>query len=819
MFKILMLLTLQFCVHRGEFKYLAKAPDNKELEMEMLCPDRGKFFLDKFKRVLGEKVGDTQEIRSWKNGEQRNWLSCYLIYALHPYHIDSIATRSTIELLEYLIPIMKDNLLDKDIYGCNFMHYLVMFVASLPDKSAEEQILSTLKKILGKDMKSFDCKDSYGVTQLFLSEILNMNMLAKFIKESNKPAIYNDHKKLMKQHRDRLDWVATKEEEAKQVGWEPVESFKFLLNEIINKENPDWEAKPTDIVAYSTMFLDTNLKNLLYRNVLRRRKYKSSWWEGVKLYLSAAEERKILEQASRDGCSSVVRDLLKRGIDVKSWHSLIGAAVGGNVEIIKMLLEAGADIEGATEILDRDCTPLYFAAVKGNVGAAYALIEAGANINDPNILLAAAGPTRGSVEILWRLIHLGANIKTSNLLINLINVECEEAAIEMLEKGAQVDGHCLYKAAREGLTRLVRAILKKGVDPNYLHKSNYGKELQSTPLFEAAVRGHCAVVKDLLDAKADPNLYVDLSKVPLYRVEDLIRNQANNSESEEEGGDDVSKLLEIKEMLIKGGATYNDPDKDGVLPLHKAAQSSDYFMRDVIQSILDSGVDVDCVDKYGKTALYYAGISFQLANFLVLGRNGASWDQAVKLGWDITKLSEKGGRAMIHMLAENGYFTLILNKNLGKDKLNTISRNGKTILNYAVTSGVSLDIIDRMIDSGCRLDLREKGTEDEPGRLVIEIALRSRNWKTFKRLYTRMKDDSQASKLLKSQDLKYEIEQRATKNVKDFIAEEEAKSAKKGKGKKRKAGDDNDASKKEAPPKRGLKRKADDAEGKKGKKQ
>ena len=807
MFKILLLIMLQFCVHRGDLEYAVKSPDGVELGTELLCPAHYcltvPFVFNDFKQRLKEKVGNTEAIKDWKSKNQRNWLSCFLIEP------GSVSISEALKLLKYLIPIMGEKLWDKDEYGCNFIHYLVTFTASLRENNAEKQVLSLLKQLLGKNMQNFDCKNNYGVTQLLLAEMLGMKLFSKFIRESNRSAVYNDHPNLMRQLKDRLSLVATNKEKAEQANWEPIDSFLLLLNEIINKEDP---GESLEIVLYSTVFLDVNFKNIIHKILMRKRIISDDfivWWGDIQYCLSQSAKEVMRRAAGDGGWPSVVKALLDQGLDVKGTRVLIDACVAGHLDIIRMLLDAGADPNTKCTMQGRNA--LFYAASQGHSGAIDMLIDKGANISlssSPFLLLAPIIWSPKHMDIFRQLVNLGASVMVDRLVLTLIDAQEEDVALDMVERGAIVDGQCLCHSIPKGYFKLAEAILAKGVDPNCWHENYDRVRYDTTPLYEAILKQQVELVEKLLDAGADPNFYSDVLYVPLYMVDGLLRKLDDEEE--------ISQLRKIKTLLLKAGATYNEPDKNGVLPLHKAAQSDRHGMVDIIESILEgSGADVDLKNAHAKTALYYSAANFNIDSLLFLLKRKANLEMAIRAGLDVTELSKKGGRALVHILADTGYFDLIFNMKLSKEKLNITSRNGKTILNYAVTNGVDHKRIDKLIKAGCRLDIREKGQKGSVGRMVIEIPLKAKKWDMFKYLYKKMQEDPEASQLLEDKDLKEEIEKRATKDVKAFVADMQKQAADKvkGKGKKRKADDDSDddgPAKKKQVVTKGKKRKADD---------
>lgn len=93
--------------------------------------------------------------------------------------------------------------------------------------------------------------------------------------------------------------------------------------------------------------------------------------------------RRPLAEAVREGSVDGVRQQLIAGIsanqlDLDNRPALVIAAVGGNAEIAKMLLDARA----TPDLRDREGrTPLMWASERGHVGVVQALIAGRANLN------------------------------------------------------------------------------------------------------------------------------------------------------------------------------------------------------------------------------------------------------------------------------------------------------------------------------------------------------------------------------------------------------------------------------------------------------
>ena len=92
-----------------------------------------------------------------------------------------------------------------------------------------------------------------------------------------------------------------------------------------------------------------------------------------------------LHEAIINGNAVAVRELLNNGYDVNTLDrfgdtALSEAAAHGYIDIVQMLLDAGADLNLGNE------TPLYIAARNGHINIVQALIDAGADLNQVNNL-------------------------------------------------------------------------------------------------------------------------------------------------------------------------------------------------------------------------------------------------------------------------------------------------------------------------------------------------------------------------------------------------------------------------------------------------
>lgn len=174
------------------------------------------------------------------------------------------------------------------------------------------------------------------------------------------------------------------------------------------------------------------------------------------------------------------------------------ACYKGHLDMVRFLLEAGADQEHKTDEMH---TALMEASMDGHVEVARLLLDSGAQVNMPTdsfespLTLAACG---GHVDLAMLLIERGANIEEVNdegytPLMEAAREGHEEMVALLLSQGANINAQteetqetALTLACCGGFLEVAEYLIKHGADI----------ELgASTPLMEAAQEGHLELVK------------------------------------------------------------------------------------------------------------------------------------------------------------------------------------------------------------------------------------------------------------------------------------------------------------------------------------
>lgn len=252
------------------------------------------------------------------------------------------------------------------------------------------------------------------------------------------------------------------------------------------------------------------------------------------------------------------------------------AAREGLVEMARLLIEKGADIEGRGNS-HRGLTPLGMAVVQGRTAVAEELIGRGANYEDV-----------GGKESALILAARYRNVALAKLLI---------------ERGANMGAHdaggwaALHWAARNGMTEVVRQLLDHAA--NVDGGSPRGVD---SPLIAAIFWGHVEVVNLLIDRGANVN------RAGLHGARPLSTAIV--------GGN-----VAIVRLLIAKGADINAGGIDGRTPLIEAAQRG---LTGLVKLLIDKGADVHARDENAQTALDYAVAQKQGAVIEMLRSAGAS---------------------------------------------------------------------------------------------------------------------------------------------------------------------------------------------------
>lgn len=287
----------------------------------------------------------------------------------------------------------------------------------------------------------------------------------------------------------------------------------------------------------------------------------------------------VLMSASRTGRVGPVRALLARGAEVdarehKGQTALMWAAAEGHAEVVDALLQATADFQTP---LASGFTPLFFAIREGRTAVVFRLLKAGAKVDDvlrpkrggkaTNALLLSI--ENGHFELAAALLKAGADPNDQPAGYVALH------AISWVRKPIRGDGDPAPLGSGElSSLEMVRELAAHGADVNVrLNKGDSGRGrftmTGSTPFVLAARTGDVALMRLLLELKADPNLTNADHTTPL-----LAAAGVGALGDGDEAAATEDEAIEAVRLLLELGADINAVDDNGETAMHGAAYQS-----------------------------------------------------------------------------------------------------------------------------------------------------------------------------------------------------------------------------------------------------
>jgi len=198
--------------------------------------------------------------------------------------------------------------------------------------------------------------------------------------------------------------------------------------------------------------------------------------------------------AVRVGDVAQLRALLEAGADPEepetgeSWSPLQSAVYSDQVEVVRLLLDAGAGVNGAE---DGNNSPLVLAIQSGSVDVFRILRERGASLNvDAEYLsfLFTTAASYGHLEVVKWLLTQGADVDMTDF------------------QGCSA----LTRAAKSDQLEMVKELLRLGADPN--HRDH---DTETVLMWAADHAGNAAVLRALIRGGADVNAVNDMESTAL----------------------------------------------------------------------------------------------------------------------------------------------------------------------------------------------------------------------------------------------------------------------------------------------------------------
>lgn len=325
----------------------------------------------------------------------------------------------------------------------------------------------------------------------------------------------------------------------------------------------------------------------------------------------------------------------------KKETALILASRNGHFNIVRMLLDAGADTSAA--YIDGR-TSLLLAIEFKHFETAKLLMDRGANVN--------SGTKTGETCILWAcqnnmveavalFLDRGAKPDCANSFGNTpLYVACTNGSLEIVKLLSaaslnfnitnNIGNTALLGASQHGYIEIVKLLIEKNVNVNIANQQN------ETAVTFASRLGHRDVMTLLLDAGADGCSALrlackdgDINQVNLLLSHRTVVEGINKSNNEgstalilaaEIGDVDIVKALLDKEAKID---LVND--HNGNNALIRASKLGHYG---IVEVLLNRGANMDATNKKGKSAIVYAASKDHFQVVELLKSKGAKYNES-----------------------------------------------------------------------------------------------------------------------------------------------------------------------------------------------
>jgi cytohesin len=403
-----------------------------------------------------------------------------------------------------------------------------------------------------------------------------------------------------------------------------------------------------------------------------------------------------LHEAVRNNRKEIVEFLIAQGANVNARDgsgetALYQAAHMGYLELCKLLINNGADLNISTFKITMGHSPLYIAIRNRHADVAELLITSGADVNKKNKF--GESP-----------MDMAIHAKLQNIVNLLIEHGAETSALKGKGKTdvtAKAPEISIHDTVRRGQIESVEQYLDAGGDVD-------GKDKQDkTPLQHAAFHGHKEIAELLISKGADVNAKDIWEQTPLHKsalighketIELLIAKGADVNAKTKGGETPLDTAIQYEEPVIADLLRKHGGKSGAADSIHVAAAVGNI---EAVKQHLVVGTDVDAKDERGWTPLHFATLRGHKKVVELLIAKGADVNPKNNAGeTPLDQFEEKKQKEIANLLRKHGgkYSTIHFAVGLGnietvKEFLaagadaNAKDRVGDTPLDWAILFG------------------------------------------------------------------------------------------------------------------------------------
>ncbi|XP_018572419.2 uncharacterized protein LOC108911851 isoform X1 [Anoplophora glabripennis] len=404
--------------------------------------------------------------------------------------------------------------------------------------------------------------------------------------------------------------------------------------------------------------------------------------------------------------------------DENGYMPLHRAIMGCHFEMVKFLVEQGANVDGTDE--ERN-TGLILAASEGCLDIINLLLQHGAAINITNNDGRTArheAAECGYLDIVKHLVGSNAdcNIKDNygRTVLHLAAQSGHLDAVEyLLGLGADFDvrdndgSTVLHLACARGCLDTVKYFVGLNADVNAKDKNG------QTLLHVASECGYLEIVEyltkhvdsNIRDNEGHTALHLAVMKGYLEIVKYLKKDDQDFGINDNKGRTSLhlAAANDFLEIASEIGGEVNVTDNNGCTPLHLAAGKG--YM-DIVQYLVEGGADINAKDNKGRTVLHSACLTNKLDCIKYLMKRGADCNTR-----------DNRGCTVLHLTAADGYLdTIMFLVGLGVN-FNIKDDNGRTAFHFAALKG-KLRTVKYLAGLGVDLNIK-----DNDGQSALHYAI------------------------------------------------------------------------------------------------